>query len=529
MHAPIRALKLCVRQIVELTGFFKQISIGGVDEKNFTYDANGNIKTLNRWAAKNNVKTKMDGLSYAYYSDALPGVTGDPTYQNRLRAVFDGVGASIHNGDFDNMVHGQGQVFAYDSDGRMVKDTKEKMRIDWLPFDKPFHIIDTFVNGSTMSIRETEYGYDAMHQRVEKIDVNNSIRTAYLRDASGNIMAVYQYQNGVWSHQEQHASTTLSNRLFGADRTSTTLSDHLGVHNKPIALAASGHNFMYLAVKKYELSNHLCNVMAVVTDRRFVNATGGFATADIVSATDYFVFGMEMAGRTYNSSAYDYGFNGNIEDSEILSNGRWQDYGFRAYRNDICRFVSVDPLKDKYPNLNPYHFCDGNSITNIEIDGRDFGVKINHDTKTIVVVANVYAVSKKTYNQVLAGAKQWNEISQTENGYTVKFDINIFEIPKPTNEEVINWDGSKKINFYKGNGKIRKSVLKKQTQAYINFLANANDLSDPIGNAYYGTEHSMSKAIYANDGSFTAGVTYAGSATLTTTIEAGKQISLFCV
>jgi hypothetical protein len=54
----------------------------------------------------------VGNVGYKYYSDNLPGVTGDPTYVNRLRAVFDNVTAGIYNGDFDNMVHGQGQVFA---------------------------------------------------------------------------------------------------------------------------------------------------------------------------------------------------------------------------------------------------------------------------------------------------------------------------------------------------------------------------------------------------------------------------------
>jgi Effector protein len=115
-------------------------------------------------------------------------------------------------------------------------------------------------------------------------------------------MAVYQYQNGVWTHQEQH--------LYGADR--------LGVHNKPVALPASGHNYMFLATKKYELTNHLGNVMAVVTDRRFVHSSNGFATAEVVNATDYFVFGSAMPSREYNGSAYDFGFNTQMESPEIL-------------------------------------------------------------------------------------------------------------------------------------------------------------------------------------------------------------------
>jgi hypothetical protein len=235
---------------------------------------------------------------------------------------------------------------------------KETMRIDWLPFDKPMYILDTFVPQSgPMTFRETRYGYDALHQRVEKIDVNNSIRTAYLRDASGNIMAVYEYRQGSWSHAEQH--------LYGADR--------LGVHNKPVALAASGHNYMFLATKKYELSNHLGNVMAVVTDRRFVNSTGTFATAEavtersrsVVSATDYFVFGSAMPSREYNGSAYDFGFNTQMESPEILAGHTTAMYW--EYDGRIGRRWELDPLCDSWES--PYSTNHSNPIRYTDISG----------------------------------------------------------------------------------------------------------------------------------------------------------------
>jgi RHS repeat-associated protein len=95
------------------------------------------------------------------------------------------------------------------------------------------------------------------------------------------------------------------------------------------------------------------------------------------------VFGMEMHGRTFSSSAYDYGFNGKIEDSEVLSNGKWQDYGFRAYRNDICRFVSVDPLKDKYPELTTYQFASNTPLVAIDLDGLECDVKEDIHQRTI--------------------------------------------------------------------------------------------------------------------------------------------------
>jgi hypothetical protein len=55
--------------------------------------------------------------------------------------------------------------------------------------------------------------------------------------------------------------------------------------------------------KTYELSNHLGNVLAVVSDAEVD------AAPSVVSATDYYAFGQEMPGRTYASEDYRYGFN----------------------------------------------------------------------------------------------------------------------------------------------------------------------------------------------------------------------------
>ncbi len=60
--------------------------------------------------------------------------------------------------------------------------------------------------------------------------------------------------------------------------------------------------------KMYELSNHLGNVLTTVSDKRLSNDTvvSGY-NAVVVSAGDYFPFGMEMPGRNVNTNAYRYG------------------------------------------------------------------------------------------------------------------------------------------------------------------------------------------------------------------------------
>ena len=58
-----------------------------------------------------------------------------------------------------------------------------------------------------------------------------------------------------------------------------------------------------LGEKRYELTNHLGNVLAVVSDKRNGDEP------DIVSVSDYYPYGMQMPERTSNAEEYRYGFN----------------------------------------------------------------------------------------------------------------------------------------------------------------------------------------------------------------------------
>jgi RHS repeat-associated protein len=66
---------------------------------------------------------------------------------------------------------------------------------------------------------------------------------------------------------------------------------------------------------------------------------------------------------------YRFGFNGKENNNEILGNGRWQDYGERDFRPDLGRFIKVDPLTKKYPELSTYQFASNTPIQAIDQDG----------------------------------------------------------------------------------------------------------------------------------------------------------------
>ena len=123
------------------------------------------------------------------------------------------------------------------------------------------------------------------------------------------------------------------------------------------------------------MSNHLGNVLAVISDRKRGMGISGvnyaYFDAVTVSATDYYPFGMSMPGRTYNTEGYRYSFNGKEDDAEWAK----QDYGFRIYDKRINRFLSIDPLTKKYPELTPYQFASNTPIMAIDLDGLEANVR----------------------------------------------------------------------------------------------------------------------------------------------------------
>jgi RHS repeat-associated protein len=87
---------------------------------------------------------------------------------------------------------------------------------------------------------------------------------------------------------------------------------------------------------------------------------------------------MLMPGRQYipspGSGLYRYGFNGKENDNEVKGEGNQQDYGMRIYDPRLGRFLSVDLLSRKYPELTPYQFASNRPVDGIDLDGMEWGV-----------------------------------------------------------------------------------------------------------------------------------------------------------
>jgi RHS repeat-associated protein len=82
---------------------------------------------------------------------------------------------------------------------------------------------------------------------------------------------------------------------------------------------------------------------------------------------------MLQPGRKYSAAnGYRYGFNGKENDKDVKGDGNQYNYGFRIYDPRIGKFLSVDPLTPKYPELTPYQFASNRPIEGIDEDGLEY-------------------------------------------------------------------------------------------------------------------------------------------------------------
>jgi hypothetical protein len=122
-----------------------------------------------------------------------------------------------------------------------------------------------------------------------------------------------------------------------------------------------------LGKKQYELTNHLGNVLATVSDIKFqqdYNADNEVDryTADIITAQDYYPGGFLIAGRAFNSNSYRFGYNaGSEKDDEITeTTGSHFTTFFREFDTRLLIPWSPDPVFQ--PWQSPYSYIDGNPI-----------------------------------------------------------------------------------------------------------------------------------------------------------------------
>lgn len=332
------------------TSGWSNSSIVTAYRESISYDANGNI--LKYLRKGHSATPHMDSLTYQYnYSSGM-------LINNRLNHVSDSIPAGNYSEDIDDQDAGN---YQYDYIGNLKADGAEKIdTIRWTVYGKINRIAKSEDNVSI------DYSYDAGGNRTRKrVNNNDTISlTWYVRDAQGNVMAVYSNKEGtdemIW--KEQH--------LYGSSRLGMWRADTTVPAAPPVVDEDPVYDSVMLGSRTYELTNHLGNVLATISDKKIGNDSSGvvnYYIAEVLSQTDYYPGGMLMPGRQYSATTgYRYGFNGKEKDTESPVQ---YDYGFRIYDPRLVRFKSVDPLSPKYPELTPYQFASNTPIKAVDLDG----------------------------------------------------------------------------------------------------------------------------------------------------------------
>jgi RHS repeat-associated protein len=237
---------------------------------------------------------------------------------------------------------------------------------------------------------------------------NYQIADNYTYDAHGNMTTMPHLTSMAWDYQDQlHSATngtftsyynydTEGNRtrkvvikgnireeryyINGYEIYRKYINDTLDYERKTINLADDEKVFVRIETKtgensviRYQYDNHLGSSCLELD-----------TTGQIISYEEYHPFGTTSyrSGRTETEvSLKRYKYCGKERDEET---GLYY-YGMRYYAAWVCRFVSVDPLQFKYPELTPFQYSSNRPITMIDIDGGEAG-----DPKTGRITATIY-------------------------------------------------------------------------------------------------------------------------------------------
>ncbi|MDP4265265.1 MAG: RHS repeat-associated core domain-containing protein [Bacteroidota bacterium] len=416
------------------TNVFTPTALGDYKER-ITYDPNGNIQTYLRNGATAASGLSMDSLYYQYpkYDNSSGNIAlnrAGKIINNRLRYVHDAVSSGSYTEDIDNQTslssgdaHAELSTeqstdnYVYDEIGNLVKDGSEGITgISWTVYGKIASISKT-VSGNTTNIY---YTYDASGNRISKVVVkgSDSTYTWYVRDASGNVMAVYergnsQVNNGDLSQTEVDLYGSSRLGLWKANRDVQKENWEIFETTGMGGTDGGQDGGWARGQTVYELSNHLGNVLVTISDKKKGIDVGNDGSIDyyeavVVTANDYYPFGMMMPGRSFvtpsEAKGYRYGFNGKENDNEVKGEGNEQDYGMRIYDTRVGRFLSIDAITKNYPSLTPYQFASNSPIANVDLDGGeskyyDIELYYKNDSKGKLIPSNKIITdntSKKT-------------------------------------------------------------------------------------------------------------------------------------
>lgn len=310
----------------------------------------------------------------------------------------------------------------------MIRDKAENIdNIEWRVDGKIKKITRTVgIDKKVLS-----FDYDAMGHRIAKHVINNLTQmpeksTYYVLDAQGNTMNVYEH---VVQAASGGASYSLAEKhIYGSSR--------LGMETSEVNmldLASVSYTITHKQGKKlYELSNHLGNVLTVITDKIIPMDANNDALVDerqvyISSATDYSPFGVQLKERNLKKLFC------TDETSTITTTNILFNYTFNAGVDGFVAASNSTTISNASQRLRIEKTSGGNNILatrkqfTVSTTGTNYVLSFNFDRGNLNSDMRVRITSNSnvvifTQNISNTGVYSYNISNLAAGNYTVSFE-----------------------------------------------------------------------------------------------------------
>jgi RHS repeat-associated protein len=276
-------------------------NVGAYDEKNISFDHNGNIITLQRTAIVTGNTTTIDDLQYSYDG-------------NQLNNVIDGSGGSYASLGFKNIT-GSTNTYTYDVNGSLTADPKK---------------------GLTLS-------YNILN-RTDKITIKTSAARFinYTYDSGGILLRKQAYDNNVL----QKTTDYIDGFVYENSSLSYFAMPEGRVRNTGSALKP-----------EYMIADQQGNVRVSFEEQN--------GNAVVRQENSYYPFGLIMPNSDINTPSNPNKNLYNAGSEWQNDFGDMPDYYQTFYRNydaSLGRFVSIDPKADSFESLTAYQYGGNNPV-----------------------------------------------------------------------------------------------------------------------------------------------------------------------
>uniref|UniRef100_UPI003341BE11 DUF6443 domain-containing protein n=1 Tax=Dysgonomonas capnocytophagoides TaxID=45254 RepID=UPI003341BE11 len=287
----------------------------------YTYDKHGNITSLKR----NSSEGLLDNLTFEYTGNQLKKVTDTGIEsQSNISADFK---------DYANAA----SEYSFNNNGAMTKDLNKGIQgISYNYMNLPQEMV---INHSSARAKNY-YTYTALGVK---------IRTIQKYDPSLKAVPIVGSTAGDEALTISFTSDYIRNKVY---------------ENNKLKRILIGNGYIEDGNYYFYVQDHLGN-NRIVTN----------ASANVIQSNQYYPFGMIFAeGSPAEQGKQPYKYNG--KELDQMHGLNQYDYSARYYDPAIPRFISMDPMSEKYYSWSPYAYVGNNPLNLIDPNGQDWVYRV---------------------------------------------------------------------------------------------------------------------------------------------------------